>query len=301
MEDQKLPEELEKYADLEVGDILRRTRLHYGQSLDDIERALRIRESQIDAIEKGDVEKLPGRVYAIGFVRTYAEYLGLDGDKIVHLFKAQYMDTNMARHQLSFPVPASETRTPPIWLILVSIAVAIMILVAWGIKNTPQRKAVEDIQDVPHEITERIEADVLPAPIVEQVEEASIMAREAADIEQPKGIILNLLDKSWVEIRDQNGKAIVSDVLNQGDQYFVPDNPGLTMSLGNAGAVEILVDGRALKPLGKEGDVQRDIPLDTTYLKTLEFVPVDEETISKPLQEEFESSEEQDANALQDE
>ncbi|PZO78204.1 MAG: DUF4115 domain-containing protein, partial [Micavibrio aeruginosavorus] len=72
-----------------MGEILRRTRVHYGQSLQQIEGVLRIRASQLDALEQGDVSQLPGRVYAIGFVRSYSEYLGLDGDKMVHLFKEQ--------------------------------------------------------------------------------------------------------------------------------------------------------------------------------------------------------------------
>ncbi len=63
-------------AEIPVGEILRRTRIHYKQSIQDIERALRIRADQIEAIENGSVEKLPGRVYAVGFIRTYSEYLG---------------------------------------------------------------------------------------------------------------------------------------------------------------------------------------------------------------------------------
>ena len=54
------------FTDLPVGEILRRTRVHYKQSVEDIERALRIRASQIKAIETGDLEQLPGRVYAVG-------------------------------------------------------------------------------------------------------------------------------------------------------------------------------------------------------------------------------------------
>ncbi|MCB1784167.1 MAG: helix-turn-helix domain-containing protein [Alphaproteobacteria bacterium] len=269
-----LAEELEKLGDIEVGDVLRRARTHYGQSLQDIEKALRIRESQIDAIEKGLVDQLPGRVYAIGFVRTYAEYLGLDGDKIVHLFKAQYMDAHPSRAQPSFPVAASETRTPPWWLVLVSVLVAAGIFGVWTYKATPDRRSIETIAPVPQEITQRMEEEVLApqsaSPSVEQEEEMSMAAPEPA-VEVPKGIILDIAEKSWVEIRDKDGKAIVSNVLNKGDQYFVPDSPGLTMSLGNAGGVEITLNGRKLKPLGKVGDVRRDIPLDTDYLKTLEF------------------------------
>ena len=53
--EEDLPEELKNFADIEVGGLLRRTREHYRQSLQDIEHALRIRASQIDAIERLEI------------------------------------------------------------------------------------------------------------------------------------------------------------------------------------------------------------------------------------------------------
>ncbi|MBU0859077.1 MAG: helix-turn-helix domain-containing protein, partial [Alphaproteobacteria bacterium] len=93
----------ENLTDMTVGEILRRTRLHYGQSLTDVESILRIRAAQLQALEDGRIDLLPGRVYAIGFVRAYAEYLGLDGEKMVHLFKAQAGNPPRPRAELHFP------------------------------------------------------------------------------------------------------------------------------------------------------------------------------------------------------
>ena len=81
------------------------------------------------------------------------------------------------------------------------------------------------------------------------------------------GIILNIRDNSWVEIRDSTGKRLISRVLKAGDKYFVPNRPDLTMSLGNAGGVGIQVDGQSIGPLGRDAQVRRNIPLDTKYLK----------------------------------
>src|SRR5690606_13898422 len=99
------------YADLPVGEILRRGREHYNLSLNDVEAALRIRASQLGAIEQGRLDLLPGRVYAVGFVRAYAEYLGLDGGRIVQLFKAQSGESRKSP-ELHFPVAASESKVP---------------------------------------------------------------------------------------------------------------------------------------------------------------------------------------------
>lgn len=276
------PDDLDNYKDMDVGDILRRTRLHYGQSLKDIENALRIRESQLKAIENGEIEKLPGRVYAIGFVRTYAEYLGLDGAKIAQLYKSQYMDAQ-PKPELSFPVPASESRTPSSWVLIISLMVAFGILYGWTYLSEGAGPQGPNVPDVPAMFKEKVQGDagvssaaaaeIVPAPGGTQA-----AAAPAAEVSaQGGGLVLQIVKDSWVEIKDESGKKIVSDMLKAGDQYLVPDNPGLTMTLGNAGGVEILIDGRALKPLGEEGEIRSDIPLDTTFLKTLAFkdAPVD--------------------------
>ncbi|MFN3700448.1 MAG: helix-turn-helix domain-containing protein, partial [Alphaproteobacteria bacterium] len=64
----------EFHTDMPVGEILRRGREHYGQSLEDVERNLRIRAIQLHALETGNIEQLPGKAYALGFVRSYSEY-----------------------------------------------------------------------------------------------------------------------------------------------------------------------------------------------------------------------------------
>lgn len=292
--DDNLPvEELETLAQEDVGEALRRTRRFYNKSLEDVEKALRIRASQIDAIERGDMRSLPGRVYAIGFVRTYAEYLEIDGDKTVNLFKAQYMD-NQTKADLSFKVPASETKTPPIWLATFLILVAAFGYSVWHTGQKPDRTIVMQVQEVPDEIRDHVNAEIL-APSIDIVLEDEIIPDVEAPVEnmaeddtpQKTGIILNIINDCWVEIKDGEGKVIVSNILEAGDQYFVPNSPGLSMSLGNAANVEILVDGRMLKPLGGDGDVRRDIPLNTVYLKTLEFV--EDEAVDTPVDDVMQS------------
>lgn len=274
--------------------VLRETREGFGKTLADVERTLRIRECQLKAIEDGDISKLPGRVYAIGFVRTYAEYLGLDGGEVVRQFKAQYMGAQ-PREVLEFPIHASETKTPPIWLAVILIGFVMIGGVAWSMYNRTDRSIVTHIPSAPASIPQDADIaapDARPlasSPTTSQVisqtnsqttgdetqvedgGNAAVDGLAAQEEDSQEGIILNIIENSWVEIKDGDGKVIVSNVLKTGDQYFVPDNPGMTMSIGNAGGVEIVLNGRVMKPLGKSGDIRRDIPLDTDYLKTLEF------------------------------
>jgi len=105
---------------LSVGEILRRTRLHYGRGLEEVESVLRIRTALLEALEGDDSSKLPGRVYAIGFIRSYAEYLGLDGDQIVELYKQQ-LGQGALRPEYNFPVAADESKRPDLTIFLVCI------------------------------------------------------------------------------------------------------------------------------------------------------------------------------------
>ena len=261
-----------------IGEVLRAARLHYDQSLQDIERTLRIRECQIEAIEKGDIEKLPGRVYAIGFVRSYAEYLNLDGDQAVEMFKKQYLG-NTVNNRPKLPIPAEESKVPSFWLVILSLILVCAVIFYWISFRYADHVSVMPIPPVPERV-ERHSENLLNEPEVSNVEEleesieSNIQSEEVSvapeDIADKKGIILNIKEDSWVEIKDKNKKIVVSEVLLTGDQYFVPDSAELTMSLGNSGGVEIVVNGRVLEPLGKKGEVRRNIPLQVEHLMQFE-------------------------------
>ena len=83
----------------------------------------------------------------------------------------------------------------------------------------------------------------------------------------PARITVKALDSAWLEIRDAQGKVILSRILKEGDSYDVPDQPGLKLDTGDAGALEFTVDGQRAPKLGAKGDVLRNMPLDPATLK----------------------------------
>lgn len=248
------PMDLDSYTDLSVGEILRRTREYYGQTLPQVEVNLRIRASQLEAIENLDLDKLPGRVYAIGFVRAYSEYLGLDGDKMVHLFKAQSVGKRV-KPQLKFPVTFSETKTPNIQIVLFSMVATILLIAYWAAFYTPT-KYVENIPPVP----EALKKSSIPVAAAE-VETPAEEELEAVSEEVTNKMELVISEDSWIEIKNAKGEAVVSQVLKPGDKYIVPDEGGYSVSTGNAGGVTVFIDGKEIKTLGKSSEVKRNIAL----------------------------------------
>lgn len=74
---------------LELGEELRTRRIELGVSLEEVQERTKIRVRYLEAIESGDWSVLPGNVYARGFVRRYAEYIGLDGNALLHQYADQ--------------------------------------------------------------------------------------------------------------------------------------------------------------------------------------------------------------------
>lgn len=72
-----------------VGSTLRAAREKRGLTVKDIENETSIRATYIDAIEKGDYDSLPGEVYVKGFIRNYADFLGLNADNLVQEFREE--------------------------------------------------------------------------------------------------------------------------------------------------------------------------------------------------------------------
>lgn len=253
-----------QYTNMAVGEILRRTREYYSLRIEDVEKALRIRASQLTALEEGHVEKLPGRVYAIGFVRAYAEFLGLDGDKMVHLFKAQLIG-HKPRPELNFPVPASESKVPNFYILGASFA-GLALITGIVILISGPRKSHE-IPVLPPQIQKEMAVYGPLAPQSLAVVEPSSGAIGLVAAVPESRITIDIVDNAWVEIRDANGKALISRILKKGDSYIVPNATGMVMDTGNIGALEFTVDGARIAKLGETGDVKRGVSLDPEKLK----------------------------------
>src|SRR5512132_133020 len=95
---------------MQVGALLRTCRLRAGLDLTEVAQSLRIRRPFLEAIESGRFEALPAPAYALGFVRCYAEQLGLDAEEIARRFKSEIADPG-AGAPLHFPLPITAYAT----------------------------------------------------------------------------------------------------------------------------------------------------------------------------------------------
>jgi len=75
-----------------IGTILKNARLSLNLSQEDVSKKTKIRKKYIDYIEQSEWDMLPGVAYTKGFVKSYAEVVGLDADKVIAIFRREFID-----------------------------------------------------------------------------------------------------------------------------------------------------------------------------------------------------------------
>lgn len=141
-----------------VGNSLKVVRERQGLSLVDVAARTRIRRQHLQAIEEGRFIELPGPVYITGFLRTYAEMLGVDAEQVVNGFQ-QESDLARQRQDLVFPMPRPEARTPRFVLVLAALAVAVGAYALWYRYQETFRSGAELVKAVPSRL-----ANLVPPP-----------------------------------------------------------------------------------------------------------------------------------------
>ena len=146
-------------------DELREARQRGGYSVADAAHVLRIQEHYLEALEVGRFDQIPGTTYTIGFLRSYAGFLGLDPDEIVEAFKReQGLDTK--EHRLAFPSPSDSSPKPKFWLILLVLVLAGLAYGGWQYQSTGGQIATDLVDDVSTRLAEAVglnETDVATA------------------------------------------------------------------------------------------------------------------------------------------
>lgn len=400
---------------MRIGPELRRRREAIGLDLDDVAAAIRIPPRHIESIEISRHKALPARIYAIGFVRSYAEYLGIDPRDAVERFKLEARELE-ARPVLVFPEPAAERRVPGGALVAVSVCAALAVYVVWYMQTaqhwahdggvpaapieiaqtssqpSPDRRVVDlapglggrneflppsdppavrpmasvsgpavqqrgvwspvplNQSPLPGTASETVATTApapsgLPIPRARPDPNQPLPVRAApadgnaryASVQQPTDpyasmpavtieprgtqvaqatssimtgsdpllragrpadgtswtpvmrspnpalppesaspgvawaqmpsiatgpVVLKAAEASWIEVRSDSGEVVHAKLMKAGDSYEVPQRPGLRLTTGNAGGLEVTVGGEVTPKLGARGAVIREIPLE---------------------------------------
>jgi Helix-turn-helix domain/RodZ C-terminal domain len=127
----------------EIGSSLREARVRQGLDLNELEQATKIRAKYLRALEDEEFDLLPAQTYVKGFLRSYAEYLGLDGQVYVDEYNSRFAvgDEEVARPRRSSRQPRGvQVQSRVLVLTLLGIAaVAALVIIAWK-SGEPQKE-----------------------------------------------------------------------------------------------------------------------------------------------------------------
>ena len=135
----------------DISALLRASRIRRGEGLRDVADQLRIRFVHLEAIEDGRFDELPGTTYAIGFIRTYAEHLGLDGEEIVRRFKSMEIGPSDDA-DLVFPSIVPEHGVPGGAIVMVGLLMAVVGYGSWYFLSSRDVVVSDTVQPVPAKI-----------------------------------------------------------------------------------------------------------------------------------------------------
>lgn len=125
-----------------IGDTLREARLRHSGNLNEIAEYLCIKPNFLVALENSAYDKLPADAYVIGFLRTYANFLGLDGKEAVDRYRYE-MAGRRKKPTLAMPTPLTEGHMPS-GIIMVGVTVAVLLIYAlwYGVSSSNRAEVV---------------------------------------------------------------------------------------------------------------------------------------------------------------
>ena len=266
---------MEKTEDLEIdiddiGTILKSSRLKSKKTLEDISSELCIRKIYLTALEEGDYETLPPIPYGVGYVRTYARYLGLNPERAVKLYKsASIVEEQKDEQEEAMPEIAKVNNKH----IVVSILVLLFIYALWCVFSSKKVEEVPVVDSAIEVVTEenndnnvaveassevQLGAENEEVIIEDNVAEETKENNEVAEVKD--NVTVEFLGESWVELRDKN-KVYFQGVFHKGDKKEIDYVENMFISVGRPYNVKVIVKGVEKNIIAKRRKM--NIPLDS--------------------------------------
>ncbi len=256
----------------EIGELLRQAREARGHSLEDVEKATRIRVKYLEALESGDLGVLPSATQARGFLRNYAQFLGLEAEEVV----ARYGEAANKKPFLSLaaphpkPVEATRGERPtlararrlrllsPDLLIAAVVTLGLGLLLLWGgAQLASGLTATATSTHVPATATpgEGAAAASLDTPTPLPVE-ASPTLSLPTPLPNYSGVnlIVRAEHRAWLSVK-VDGVEVFSGLMVPGASKEFVGQQVVEVVTGNGLGTRVIWNGRDQGTLGEIGEV----------------------------------------------
>ncbi|MER6676329.1 helix-turn-helix domain-containing protein [Streptomyces sp. NPDC000983] len=260
-EDERPFEDVSDESRTSVGRALQQARIAAGLTVDDVSNATRVRLPIVHAIEADDFAPCGGDVYARGHIRTLARAVGIDPGPLL----AQYDADHGGRPA---PTPAAplfeaerirpERRGPNWTAAMVAAIVAVVGFVGFTAFKGGDEGGAAQVADgatpsATKSATSKPKSEKPEAPEPEPSDSAIAAAPQdkvTVRVSAPDG-------KSWISAKDHNGRLLFDGLLQQGESKTFQDSEKINLVLGDAGAIQLYVNGKKIDDDWQPGAVER--------------------------------------------
>jgi cytoskeletal protein RodZ len=261
-EDERPFEDVSEEARPTVGRALQQARIAAGLTVDDVSSATRVRIAIVHAIEADDFAPCGGDVYARGHIRTLARAVHRDPGPLIERYDAEHGGRPA-------PTPAAplfeaerirpERRGPNWTAAMVAAIVAVIGFVGFtafkgGDSGNDAKSQVAEGATPSAKTASPTPKKDKPAPPKSEPSDSAIAAapqdKVTVQVSAPNG-------RSWISAKDHNGRMLFDGLLKKGESKTFQDSSKINLILGDAGAIQLYVNGKKIEDDFRPGAVER--------------------------------------------
>jgi len=267
-----------------VGSTLREAREHLGLSIADVENRLKFAPHQIEALEADDYGSLPEMSFVRRFVRSYARMLKLDPEPLLASLPAISVQPSVYATNIEVEIPFQDKKAGRglkiVWLLTIPVVAVVWVVFFWLNHRVPvdPHKTMESV-DLPVTMTPASAAKAVPhqdlpvvplaVPTVPVPGSAAVVPAGNNVISSTKGmevgpgsaaqqsfsVHLQFKEKSWVRVKDQDGRVLLSKINPAGSEQKLDGRSPFFVEIGNARGVRLYYRGKPvdLAPYHNDG------------------------------------------------
>ena len=238
---------------MSLGSSITQARKSAGLSIEDLSASTNIRTALLKEIESNNFANCGGETYARGHIRNIATKLGVDPLIFIAAFEDEQMHTDRSMKELL--VENSVMRQPEevrkvSWKVLATISVSSLFIAGLAqiiISNTATVEIPEPIASIT--ATE----SATPSPEATEAtptEQATVSTGEGVEL-----VVSASRAKSWLFVSDATGRTLFSGQMSRGSSKTFRTDVSLNVKIGNAGGVDLTVNGKKVDSIGVDGEV----------------------------------------------
>lgn len=218
-----------------AGPKLSEARRQRGWTLDEVADRIRVRKEFLEALEEMNIKLLPGKAYALAFLRSYARELGIEEKAIVDQFQDECALTRDDAVKPAIRSPASKPRQQPPWAAAAALVLIAAGFVGWRALDSQWRSENEQ-------------------QVAASSEAGALRTSPASTAAAPERVVeIRAVADAWLEARGPDGTVFLSRNLRAGDVYRPDPSPGWTLHARDGGSFELYVNGASAGLLGTAG------------------------------------------------